>query len=97
MLQLAGQDKAGLQQISKGGPDIIAQIWYAVKNETCMTVSDFMLRRSVVGLRRDQGNDAVMTVADEMAKLLNWGAGEKDRQVREHKSVAALAQKFRNP
>lgn len=97
VLHLAGQDKAGLQQVSKGGPDIVAQIWYAVKNETCMTVSDFMLRRSMIGLRKDQGGDAVMPVADEMAKLLNWSDGEKDRQVREHKSAASLAQKFRNP
>jgi glycerol-3-phosphate dehydrogenase len=61
-----------------------------------MTVSDFMLRRSVVGLRGDQGIDAVTTVADEMQRLLHWSSGEKDRQVREHKSVASLAQKFRN-
>ena len=38
-----------------------------------------------------------MTVANEMQKLLNWSDGEKDRQVQEHKSVASLAQKFRNP
>jgi len=97
VLHLAGQDKAGLQQISPGGPDIIAQIWYAVKNEMCMTVSDFMLRRSTVGLRKDQGTDAVTTVANEMQKLFDWSGGEKDRQVQEHKSVASLAQRFRNP
>ena len=95
VLHLAGQDKAGLQQISQGGPDIIAQIWYAVKNEMCMTVSDFMLRRSAVGLRKDQGSDAVTTVVNEMQKLLDWSDGEKDRQVHEHKSAASLAQKFR--
>jgi glycerol-3-phosphate dehydrogenase len=97
VLHLAEQDKAGLQQVSPGGPDITAQIWYAVKNETCMTVSDFMLRRSVVGLRKDQGLDAVATVANEMQKLLNWSNVEKDRQVQAYKSAASLAQKFRNP
>ena len=95
VLRLAEQDKAGLQQISAGGPDIIAQIWYAVKNEICMTVSDFMLRRSVVGLRKDQGLDAVPTVANEMQRLLNWSSEEKDRQIQAHKSVALLAQEFR--
>lgn len=95
VLHLANQDKTGLQQISQGGPDITAQVWYAVKNETCMTVSDFMLRRSTVGLRKDQGLDAVTTVANEMQKLLNWSGDEKNRQIKGHKSVASLAQKFR--
>lgn len=96
VIRLAGPDKACLQQISGGGPDIVAQIRYAVNNEMCMTVSDFMLRRSVVGLRSDQGSDAVMTVANEMQKLLDWSAGEKDRQVQAHKSVASMTQRFRN-
>ena len=95
VLHPADLDKTGFQQISAGGPDIVAQIRYAVNNETCMTVSDFMLRRSAVGLRKDQGSDAVISVANEMQKLLNWSGEEKDRQIQAHKSVASLAQKFR--
>jgi len=96
VLALAGGDKAGLRPLSAGGPDIVAQVWHAVKNEICMTVSDFMLRRSAVGLRKDLGTDAVPAVAAEMQKLLGWSDGEKERQVQEHNSIASLARRFKN-
>ena len=97
VLALTGQDKAGLHPLSSGGPDIIAQVWHAVKNETCITVSDFMLRRSVVGFRKDLGADAVPSVAAEMQKLLGWSDEEKGRQVKAHEAAAGLARRFTNP
>ncbi|MBN1691640.1 MAG: glycerol-3-phosphate dehydrogenase/oxidase [Dehalococcoidia bacterium] len=97
VLAMGGDDRSGLRPISPGGPDILAQVRYAVQNEICMTVSDFMLRRSAVGLRKDLGTDAVATVAAEMQRLLGWSDKEKERQVQEHNSAASLARRFRNP
>jgi len=97
VLAPAAQDKSGLRPLSAGGPDIIAQVWHAVKNETCLTVSDFMLRRSVVGFRKDLGADAVPAVAAEMQKLLGWSDGEKAQQVKAHEAAAGLSRRFRNP
>jgi glycerol-3-phosphate dehydrogenase len=94
---MAGDNKSGLRPLSPGGPDILAQVRYAVQNEICMTVSDFMLRRSAVGLRKDLGMDTVPAVAAEMQKLLGWSDGEKERQVKEHDSDASLARRFKNP
>jgi glycerol-3-phosphate dehydrogenase len=97
VLAMAGDNKSGLRPLSPGGPDILAQVRYAVQNEICMTVSDFMLRRSAVGLRKDLGMDTVPAVAAEMQKLLGWSDGEKERQVKEHDSDASLARRFKNP
>jgi glycerol-3-phosphate dehydrogenase len=94
---LAGPDKSGLRPLSAGGPDIVAQVRHAVKKEICMTVSDFMLRRSAVGLRKDLGTDAVPAVAAEMQRILEWSDDEKGRQVQAHKDTAALARRFSNP
>lgn len=94
---LANANKAGLQPISAGGPDILAQVWYAVQNEICMTLSDFLMRRSSIGLRKDLGLDAITPVADEMQKLLGWSNEEKARQVQAQKDVISLGLKFRNP
>jgi glycerol-3-phosphate dehydrogenase len=96
VLALANADIAGRQLISAGGPDIIAQIWHAVESESCMALDDFMLRRSIVGFRKDQGMDAVAAVAREMKKILGWNSEEETRQVEAYKSVAALGQRFRN-
>ncbi len=96
VLSLASEDIKGRQVISPGGIDIIAQIRYAVKSENCMTVGDFMLRRSITGMRKDQGMDAVTTVAQEMKNLLGWSSSEETRQIEDYKSVAALGQRFKH-
>jgi glycerol-3-phosphate dehydrogenase len=96
VLSLANEDIAGRKPISPGGPDIIAQIWHSVKQESCMTAGDFMLRRSLVGMRKDQGMDAITVVAREMKNLLGWNSAEETRQVEAYKSVADLGQRFKN-
>ncbi len=97
VLELAASDPAGKRPISSGGADIVAQIWHAVKKESCLTVCDFMLRRSIVGFRKNQGTDAAPVVADEMQKLLGWSAQEKERQLEAFKFAAGLGLRFRNP
>ncbi|MGA2160028.1 MAG: glycerol-3-phosphate dehydrogenase/oxidase [Dehalococcoidia bacterium] len=96
VITVAKEEASGAQQISTGGPDIVAQIRHAVKSESCMTINDFMVRRSIVGFRKDQGADAVAFVAKEMQRLLNWTEEEKDRQVQAHNYFASLGQRFRN-
>ena len=54
------------------------------------------MRRSLVGMRKDQGMDAVTVVAREMKKILGWDSVEETRQVEAFKSVAALGQRFKN-
>ena len=55
-----------------------------------------MLRRSLVGLRPDQGLDAVETVAREMASLLGWNSTETQKQVADYRAAAALGQLYRS-
>jgi glycerol-3-phosphate dehydrogenase len=62
-----------------------------------MTLSDFLMRRSSIGLRKDLGLDAITPVADEMQKLFGWSNEEKARQVQAQKDVISLGLKFRNP
>ncbi len=96
VMDIAREDSSGSQQISAGGPDIIAQIRHAVKMESCITLSDFMVRRSIIGLRKDQGADAVAVVANEMQKLLNWTEEEKKLQIEAQNYLSSLGQRFRN-
>jgi len=63
---------------------------HAVDDEEAMTVSDFLLRRSDIGLGPSQGLDAVETVADEMASLLGWSSTETQSQIKSYRKVAAL-------
>jgi glycerol-3-phosphate dehydrogenase len=95
VLDLIKTDNKGGQRICPHTPDIIAQIWHAVKEESAITLSDFLLRRSAVGLVSCQGLDSVSLVAQEMARLLGWTAEVQQQQIEAYRSTIALTQRFR--
>ena len=74
---------------------ILAQVWHAVSEESALTVSDFLLRRSAAGLERCHGLDAMEGVATEMGRLLSWDDKERQQQMTEYRDAAALGQRFR--
>jgi glycerol-3-phosphate dehydrogenase len=95
ILDIAQKDSRGKQALCPHAKDIVAQIWYAVNEESAFTVSDFMLRRSGIGLMECQGIDAVESVGQEMARLLNWSPEEKQKQITSYRNHVALTQKYK--
>jgi glycerol-3-phosphate dehydrogenase len=95
VLELVKADSQTGNPISSGYPDIRAQIKHAVVEEEALTVSDFMLRRSLLGLGPTQGKDAVAAVASEMGNLLGWSHIERQQQIRDYQDSIALNQLFR--
>ena len=81
VLEMAERGSRGKQPLCHHTRDIVAQIWYAVAEESAITVSDFMLRRSGLGLAECQGLDAVEIVGKEMGRLLAWSPEEQQRQI----------------
>jgi glycerol-3-phosphate dehydrogenase len=95
VLELVRGNKKGGQPPCPHCPDILAQVEHSVKEESALTVADFLLRRSAVGLGACQGLDAVDTVAKEMGRVLGWSKTEQQRQVEAYLAQAALGQRFR--
>lgn len=95
VLRLAGRDARGRRPLCPHSRDILAQVWHAVEEESALTVSDFLRRRSAIGLSPGQGLEAAETVAQEMRRLLGWSAVEQQRQVETYRNWAALSQRFR--
>jgi glycerol-3-phosphate dehydrogenase len=95
VLSYAREDKQLGNPVSPGGRDILAQIKHAVLEEQAVSVSDFMMRRSFIGLRPDQGLDAVDTVAREMGTLLGWNSAETQKQAADYRAAAALGQLYK--
>jgi glycerol-3-phosphate dehydrogenase len=69
------------RQIHPSYLDIVAQIKHAIKKEFACSVSDFLMRRSVMGLQPGQGVEAVKTVAEEMGRILDWNITKQKEQV----------------
>jgi len=95
VLKLVQGDKRGGQPICRHCPDILAQVEHGVKEEGALTVSDFLLRRSAIGLGSCQGLDAVETVAQEMGRLLGWDKAEQRQQIKAYRAHVALCQRFK--
>lgn len=95
VLKYIDEDKRLSSAISGGGLDILAQIKHAVHEDEALSVSDFMLRWSLIGLRPDQGLDAVDTVAREMAALLGWNSTQIQKQSADFRSTMALGQLYK--
>jgi glycerol-3-phosphate dehydrogenase len=61
----------------RGEPDdLVSTVERAVKEEQCLHVSDFMLRRSSLGFRADQGVAIAPEVARYMSGILGWSAAK---------------------
>ncbi len=97
VIDLACTDERGKEAVCPHSKDILAQVWHAVQEESCMTVSDFMLRRGTVGLTSCQGLDAVETIGLEMGRLLGWSIGEWKSQVDDYRSIVDLRTRFKGP
>jgi len=95
VLELVKKDKRGKQPFCPHSHDILAQVWHAIDEESALTVSDFLLRRSAIGWNQCQGLDAVEIVAEEMGRLLGWDPEERQHQIIEYRASASLGQRFR--
>jgi hypothetical protein len=49
----------------------------------------------LIGLRPDQGRDALDTIIQEMGSLLNWNEAEKMNQAADFQRKAALGQSYK--
>lgn len=74
--------------------DVLAQVTVAVEEEYARTVTDVLFRRCTVGYAECEGRDAVETVADHMADLLDWDAARRQTEIDRYESVIDRRHRF---
>jgi glycerol-3-phosphate dehydrogenase len=84
------KDKRLRERICRTNPDIMAEVVHAVEKESALTLSDFMIRRSLIAWRRCEGLDCCMKVAKTMGKLLRWSNHGISVQVAAYKNEIAI-------
>jgi glycerol-3-phosphate dehydrogenase len=75
--RMAAADAKLARPLSLKYPDIAAQVAFAVRHEYCVTVEDFIRRRSLLGATADQGWDAAPAVAEIMGAELGWAPEQR--------------------
>ena len=74
------RDSSLSERLCKHNPDIVAQVWYAIKSEHAKTVNDFMLRRTSLSFTECKGIDALDKITSIMAMHLGWTEKEVANQ-----------------
>jgi glycerol-3-phosphate dehydrogenase len=95
VLQVAGTEARLLQRLAPPYPDIVAQVIFAVREEQCLNVADYMRRRSLLAFNPDQGMKAVPAVASWMASELGWNSTQTAAQIDAYQRWVDETQAFR--
>ncbi|MBC7931191.1 MAG: glycerol-3-phosphate dehydrogenase/oxidase [Rubrivivax sp.] len=95
VIQLADSNSRLRERLAPGYPDIAAQVIHAVRSEQCLRLSDFILRRTILGFSRDQGRGAVGRVAALMAEELGWTPEREAAEEQAFNECLEMTQAFR--
>ena len=68
---------------------------WAVAEEECRTMRDFLERRSFLAWAADEGRTAFPVVLETMADILGWDGDRQRREVKAYEADRALTQAFR--
>lgn len=93
--RLAASNRELTRTLSPKYPDIRAQVVFAVRHEYCVTVEDFIRRRSLLGATADQGWDAAATVAAIMGEELGWSSEQRAMELERYGRDIERTQEFR--
>ncbi len=93
--RLADADPRLSETLANECTDIAAQVVYSVRREQCVRVSDFLLRRSLLGFGRDQGLAAASAVARHMAAELGWSASRQEEELKLYCAAGTLSRNRR--
>jgi glycerol-3-phosphate dehydrogenase len=74
LLALVREDPAMARPLADDSPEIAAQVRLAVREEFCLHLDDFLVRRTSLSFRPDRGQTAAEAVANILARELNWDA-----------------------
>lgn len=94
VLELADSDPELQRPLADDYPDIAAQVVFAVRQEQCLHLEDFLLRRTLLGFTHDQGSQALEKTVSHMARELSWSEAQTSAELRSYEHYRARTQKF---
>ena len=95
VMRLAAEHPDFARPLSPKYPDVGAQVAFAARHEYCVTVADFLRRRSLLGSTADQGWDAAPAVAAILARELEWPADRRHEEIEAYAREIERTRTFR--
>jgi glycerol-3-phosphate dehydrogenase len=95
VIELAGKVPSGAERLCPQNTEIVAQLNHAVQEELTVSLQDFLLRRTGIGLSRCQGLDCAESIARRMAALLEWTPRRLAAELDAYRAHVARSRRFR--
>ena len=83
------------EPLSPYAPDVAAQVVFAASTEQCARLVDFLVRRTLLGFSKDQGQSAVARTAALMAEELAWSRERTSAEINLYQEYIVTTQAFR--
>lgn len=96
VLELALKLPDGGERLCPQNPEIVAQLHHAVAEEFAVSLQDFLLRRTGIGLSPCQGLDCAEAIARRMGELLGWNSRRLDAELAAYHNAIERSQRFRH-
>jgi glycerol-3-phosphate dehydrogenase len=96
VLGMIYDDASLAERLGDGIPYIEAEVVYAARHEMVVTLTDFMVRRSLIYYEDgEQGLGCAEKVAEILGRELGWKTREKARQIKEYRQVVDLSRTYK--
>ncbi len=96
VLELARKLSDGSERLCRANPEIVAQLHHAVAEEITVSLQDFLLRRTGIGLSPCQGLDCAEAIGRRMAELLGWSPRRLDAELAAYHETIERSHRFRD-
>jgi len=100
LLSIYGGRAADVLALGEENPDLLeifdpetgaigAELVFTYENEFCRTLTDVMIRRTMVGLNSTSGHEALPKAATILAKRRGWSGQRKAREIADYKKYTS--------
>lgn len=89
VLEMARRDPKLAETVNEDG-ELLAQVSFAIEQETALTLKDILFRRTGIGTLGHPGDAVISKVADIAANALGWSQERKQAEVQEAEKAFRL-------
>ncbi len=95
VLALISIDKTLAAPLHPAYPVLEAELRFSVEQEQCLTLCDFMMRRTELYFSPDQGRQVASLVSEKLAQLLGWDDPRRHQEELAYAQALAWTQEWR--
>ena len=90
ILDIIDQKPANGKPLSEFAPHTVAEVLYAIEEESCLHLEDFFMRRSSLGNTGTYDDQTLQKTAQVMGKELGWNKARQKSEIEQMKKSVEI-------